>query len=412
MNVFRVEQQRPAGTEFDRAIKDQAVVAREFSKAATAGGRKGACVEQAAGNGVELVLGNHMNNAAVNAGSQQLRAGGKGNVLGAQYVDAPARGLGAAGIQRAAVDHTAAHAFKHDLAIDIANAHRTHQSGVVDGRCGEVRNPRREHGPAAVGQHLPAVTHSRRTGECCARNLDADQAIASQIERHARAREERSSALGGTDYAGVVHHFGSQHHKAAVGRANHALIDDAGALSGIGQHVAAGHEIGVSNIRGARKQAANIHRRSFSKQDAMRIDEEDAAIGREVAKNLAGRAANHPIQDDSRRRRLDELHEFVIADIELLPVDGRRRRGLVDDRADGIGRANAGRTRHDFAAGRIGQRQCRQQGWQRKHKAAAAKADGEKIQFRQAFHWGNSSIQQCNWSPQKSARGLTWLFKN
>src|SRR3546814_13558820 len=67
-----------------------------------------------------------------------------------------------------------------------------------------------------------------------------------------------------------------------------------------------------------------------AEQHAVGIDQEDVAIGIEVAEDVRCRIAQHPVDRDAGGTGLVEVDRVAVADRERLPVDDRVLRTLVD----------------------------------------------------------------------------------
>ena len=94
--------------------------------------------------------------------------------------------------------------------------------------------------------------------------------------------------------------------------------------------VVAGEEIAVREREGAHREAAHVHRGAFAEQDAVRIDQEDAAVGEERAENHRGVDAGDPVERYGERVGLEELHGLAGAVVEALSVDDGRVAELRD----------------------------------------------------------------------------------
>jgi hypothetical protein len=78
-----------------------------------------------------------------------------------------------------------------------------------------------------------------------------------------------------------------QRGEAADGRGDAALIDDRGIRPARNvEVVAAGHEVGVLDVVGGGEKARGIHHRARAEQDAVAVDQEDAAVGGQAAENF------------------------------------------------------------------------------------------------------------------------------
>ena len=172
-------------------------------------------------------------------------------------------------------------------------------------------------------------------------DIQCQKLVAIEVEGEAVGSGQTDLAETGADGAGVAHARRHQGGEAAGGRRDVAGIDDRGiGLARLAEDVAAGHEVVVLDVVRGRHQPADIDHRMRSEQDAIRVDEEDVAVGLEGAVDLRGsEAAGDPVERDRTGARLDEPGCLASADIEALPVDD----GLVGRLVDGeVRRAFAG----------------------------------------------------------------------
>ena len=304
---------------------------------------------------VALVAAAHRHGAAARVTS--------GQYLPAEQADMPpghgdlATGLArtqARGVQGTAqVDRAAVHVAQQQNAAVLAGDEglRLDHAGVVHraaqqaaGRLGRQQNL------AAVRLNKTAVLRQRVHRTLL--HLDLEQAVARHIQRHGAAcGEGYRTALRG-DLAVVAHLGTQQHHVTAVGP-NVALVEHrAGAVAD--EAVATGRKVGVGDVEGGRDQAAHIDRRALAKQDAVRVDQEHLAVGRQAAQNAGRVGTHHPVQGHRLAVGLHKAHRFARCDVEALPVEGGLLAGLVDGGGARRG-ADAGGTRRHHAADRPGQ---------------------------------------------------------
>ena len=93
-----------------------------------------------------------------------------------------------------------------------------------------------------------------------------------------------------------------------------------------------GHEVAVGDVVGGGEEARGVHHAAGPEQDAVAVDDEDAAVGGQRAHDLRRpEAPGHAVERDRRGARLIEAHALVGADIERVPVDDRAVARLVDD---------------------------------------------------------------------------------
>ena len=220
-----------------------------------------------------------------------------------------------------------------------------HASGVDD---------RIDHGPrggggeldaAAVGAEraVPAVADQRferpaagdvdDLGRDLVADRERDQLVAVHVEREAVAGGERHRAERGGDGPGVAHARRDQRGKAAARRRDRSPVDDRRIRPARNvEIVPPGHEVGVLDVVGGGEEARGVHHAAGAEQDAVAVDDEDAAVGGQRAHDLRrAEAAGHAVERDRRAARLVEAHALVGADVERVPVDDRAAGRLVDD---------------------------------------------------------------------------------
>ena len=180
------------------------------------------------------------------------------------------------------------------------------------------------------------------------------------------AGRQHDVAVLGRDQPGVFDIGGDQDQRAA-GRFERAVVAQlAGVALGIELHPA-GQEVFVPDVERRRDQPRGVHLRAGTEQHAIRIDQENAAIGDQVAEDSRRILTDHAVEHAGGRARLDEAGGFTRLDGKLLPVDD----GLVAGR-------DVQRTALDLDAdvavdhlmtGRVGNRKAGQRSRHRSHDA-------------------------------------------
>ena len=178
----------------------------------------------------------------------------------------------------------------------------------------------------------PVATSMTFVGDAVA-DRERDQLVAVHVEREAVAGCQRDRAERRGDGAGVAHAGRDQRGKAAARRRDPPLIDDRGIRPARDvEIVPPRHEVGVLDVVGGGEEARGVHHAAGPEQDAVAVDDEDAAVGGQRAHDLRRpEAADHAVERDRRAARLIEAHALVGADIERVPVDDRAGGRLVDD---------------------------------------------------------------------------------
>ncbi len=267
---------------------------------------------------------------------------------------------GSAGVEGPVdVDHAAVHvAQQADHPIAAADGLSLDDAGVVDHRLQQLAGRLGgEHHLAAVGLDHPAVLHQRLDRALVDR--DVQQAVAGHVEGDGRAGGHDDCAEVGRDQALVADRAAQQGDVAAIGLDRALVLDRA--LAGAGEAVAAGHEVGVADVEGRGHQAADVHLGVGSEQDAVRIDQEDLAVGGEVPEDAGGVRSGDAIKGHGAAVGLGEADCLPLGDAEALPVD-HRILARLGDRQVGPAGGHIGRSgRHRAAGGQgLGGRDHRQ----------------------------------------------------
>ena len=151
-----------------------------------------------------------------------------------------------------------------------------------------------------------------------------------KLQLEAFASGQGHGAHLGNHDAVVAHLWRQQGNVAAQAGRQGAIVDDLtrGAVA-VELH-GPGHEVRVADaVRGGRK-APHIHAGAWRKVDAAGVGQNDMPIGIDLPKNLARRAAQHPVQQHAAGRWLNDVDLSVSADVKALPVQGCALAGLGD----------------------------------------------------------------------------------
>lgn len=179
---------------------------------------------------------------------------------------------------------------------------------------------------------------------------DAGQAAAfAEIQRDRLAGGERHGTHVRNDHAGVADLGCQQRDVTAQPGLEIAFVDDAAGGAVTLEGGLAGHEIvDADAVRGG-DQAAHVDAGSGGEIHAVRVAQEDLAVGIELAEDLARVTALDAVEGDAARVGLMEVHLRGAADVERAPVDGRAAARLVDVHR-GVALADACLTRDDLPA--------------------------------------------------------------
>src|SRR5262245_24999912 len=112
-----------------------------------------------------------------------------------------------------------------------------------------------------------------------------------------------------------------------------------------------GHEVGILDVAGGGEEARRVDHGAGAEQDAVAVDDKDAAVGGEGAEDLGGaEAAGDPVERDRGARRLIEAYVLAGADVERAPVDNRAWRRLIDNDRGAALALDRRRTAYDLGA--------------------------------------------------------------
>ena len=146
--------------------------------------------------------------------------------------------------------------------------------------------------------------------------------------RHRRRHQRRQPALLDGDGAVVDHH--------RVGTARDGEVG------------LPGHEALVGGVGCRHHQRIDVDLAAPVEHHAGAVDQNDIAVGDDVAGDLRRVPADHPVQRDGAAAGLHEIHGLGRADIEALPVHRGALARLLH-RGDRGGLADAGLSRHHQA---------------------------------------------------------------
>ena len=114
-------------------------------------------------------------------------------------------------------------------------------------------------------------------------------------------------------------------------RANLTFVDDGAHGAGTRERESTRQEILVGERMRGHHERTDVDARGRPKEHAVRVQEQDRAVGGELTKDRAGVAPEHAIEGRRTRRRLTELHRCFAPDIKRIPVDDRAVALLRDD---------------------------------------------------------------------------------
>ena len=327
---------------------------------------------------------------AVLGGSGDLGGVGHLHVGTAGVDEAAITAMRCAGIQGAVHLHGAAveTTQQDDLAVLLTQRAGLDDPGVVDHRP--------EQGIAGMGgeQHLTAVGLDQLVVfhqgiDHGLIDLDVEQAVPGKVQGHGIAGGQRHAALVGDDHALVADTAAEQRDRAAGGCGERAVVDHRSVVAIALETVVAGGEVGVADTQGGSDQTADVHLGAGTEQHAVGVDQEDPAIGVQLAHDVGPVDAEDAVKCNRVRAGLVEGDVLAGADREALPVDRQRIAGLVDDQLVAAGRADLAAAGHDVAAGgqglghhaeaADGQQQAQRQRGQAHDCRQAARGTGRRV---------------------------------
>ena len=230
-------------------------------------------------------------------------------------------GAGAIRVDRAAVqDCTGRHAAQQD---DVAGAvfHRARldHAGVV--------HDAREQGIPGAGGHedLPAVRpdHAAVFGQAAQHalvHLQVDQAVTAEGQRGGTARAQRDGAEPRGDQPLIADLRAEQHHIAASGRVDRALIGDA-ARARAAEGALAAVQAGIIQVQGGGDESPDVHLGVRPEEDAVRVEQIDLAVGIDPPEDQRAVGVGDAVDRDGGGRGLDEVHRLQRRKVEALPVE-------------------------------------------------------------------------------------------
>jgi hypothetical protein len=143
--------------------------------------------------------------------------------------------------------------------------------------------------------------------------------------------------LSRADCAFVGNSGTDQGHKAAWRCFNRPLVHHACRAAVALEFVAAVYEVGITQAKGTGRETAGSDRAVFAKDDAVGVEQNHLAVGRELAKNLAGIIANDSVEQYRRGAGLRDADGRTSANVEALPVDAGFVGALADAHFGAIG---------------------------------------------------------------------------
>ena len=163
---------------------------------------------------------------------------------------------------------------------------RLNHTGVVDhiGQQASRRLRGQQH-LAAIGANHAAVVHQRI--QCTLIYRDVEQLVARHVQRDSLTSRQRDGAQLGGNHALVADVRSQQGNIAAIGCVDRALVQHR-ARTRTRELVVVRHEVGIGDGQGGCHQPAHVHRCTRPEQDAIGVDQEHLAVGRQAAQYVGG----------------------------------------------------------------------------------------------------------------------------
>ena len=161
---------------------------------------------------------------------------------------------------------------------------------------------------------------------------ERDQAVAGEVHGERLTRSEHGGTEVSHEGAGVTDMRGHEGAQAGVGDRERAFVDDGGGAIRGGRELelTSGEEGILVEVERGGDQASGVDSRTLAEEDAVGIDQDDATVGGDRAKDLGRGNADDFVRSDGTRRRLVEADAFALRDGEAVPLDERAVRRLVD----------------------------------------------------------------------------------
>ena len=207
-----------------------------------------------------------------------------------------------------------------------------------------------------LGLERLTVGADERRGDALAQR-ERDQAVAGEVHGERLARSEHGGTEIGHEGAGVTDMRGHEGAQAGVGDRERAFVDDGGGeiRGGRELELTARKEGILVEVERGGDQAGGVDGRTLAEEDAVGVDQDDPAVGRDRAEDVGRRDADDFVCGDGQRRRLIEADTFALRDGEAVPLDERAVRRLVDRDARRALAGHRGSAAGDVGAGGVGE---------------------------------------------------------
>ncbi len=255
------------------------------------------------------------------------------------------------GIDRSTGIHRAIGACVQDnFTVVHRSAGRLDHAGVVDDVVLDAaRGARGQENGSARSRYRSRIGNKCGLG-ILARVIDrrgdavADKIVAIQIDGERLGPAEYDRAEIGLDYPFVGNLRRRQHHRAAIGGGDRALIYDRSARIGgrFREAETAVAEIIVADVRGRGQQRAHIHLRALAEQNTVGVDQPDISVCEQLPADGRCLGPGDPVDGKRCAVGLVEHNRGAARYREAVPVDQRLGAGLIHNRLRAAGRGDGG----------------------------------------------------------------------
>ncbi len=131
---------------------------------------------------------------------------------------------------------------------------------------------------------------------------------------HAVASRQQHVAIGRVDEAAVLHIGRNQVNKATLGGVDRALVVHLALTACATEIEFAGQKVGVAELERGGNQPGRVDACPLAKHDAVGVDQENPAIGLQLAQDLARALTGDTVQHGAGAGLLDKFGELVLPD--------------------------------------------------------------------------------------------------
>jgi len=183
-------------------------------------------------------------------------------------------------------------------------------------------------------------------------NLETNCTIAIKINDRFTARSKHDITHISKNLALVSHHSTHQYDRPSRGSRHNALVDNPTCRFTVGKahDILISHKLSSIHIQASGDKTANIYCGTAPKNDAVWITQKNMPVGINTAKNLTGVLIKNSIENRRRGGGLFKAYEFVLANIEALPLNDHVIAILLDQGGCDVGVGYLTRATNNLAA--------------------------------------------------------------